>query len=181
MNDRETAHWYVMRDLKRANARQHAYEQLAELGFYVFTPKVRKVVVRQGRKESVEEPYIPSLLFVKCSRACLDPVVERIPTLQYQWLRHQWRMPMTVPDTDMDRFIRAVSATLSPRYYLPSEITPRMCDRPVRIIGGPLDGQEGTLITTRGSKVKRLLVSLPGLLAAGVEVDCEFIQFVGNE
>ena len=47
------------------------------------------------------------------------------------------------------------------KYYLPEEITPEMHNRPIRIVGGPLDGYEGTLLTTRGSKVKRLLVEIP--------------------
>ena len=53
-----------------------------------------------------------------------------------------------------------------------------MLNRPIRIVGGPLDGYEGTLITTRGSKVKRLLVEIPQLLSVGVEVNPEYIQFV---
>ena len=51
-----------------------------------------------------------------------------------------------------------------------------MVNRSIRIVGGPLDGYEGTLLTTRGSKVKRLMVSLPGLLTVGVEVNPEYIQ-----
>ncbi len=46
-----------------------------------------------------------------------------------------------------------------------------MYGRKIRIEGGPLSGYEGRLLTTRGSKVKRLLVELEGFLAVGVEVD----------
>ena len=53
-----------------------------------------------------------------------------------------------------------------------------MRNRRIRIIGGNLDGYEGSLITTRGSKVKRLLVEIPMLLAATVEVETEFIQLL---
>ena len=85
---------------------------------------------------------------------------------------------MVVADTDMERFIRAVDATESPRYYLPEEITPVMYGRKIRIEGGPLNGYEGRLLTTRGSKVKRLLVELEGFLSVGVEVDPEYIQLI---
>ena len=85
---------------------------------------------------------------------------------------------MTVADRDMEHFIRAVNATESPRYYLPEEITPTMYGRKIRIEGGPLSGYEGRLLTTRGSKVKRLLVELEGFLAVGVEVDPEYIQLI---
>ena len=53
-----------------------------------------------------------------------------------------------------------------------------MRKRKILIIGGTLDGYTGTLVTTRGSKVKRLLVELPTLLAAAVEVQPEYIQFL---
>lgn len=181
MDSKKTVQWFVMRDLKRSNARLHAYELLEEKGITVFTPKVCEVVVRQGKKVRVELPCIPSLLFVQESRDRLDPIVEQEKTLQYRYVRHGWCKPMVVPDADMDRFMQAVAATPSPRYYLPSEITPQMYSRRIRIVGGLLDGQEGTLITTRGSKVKRLLVELPGILAVSVEVSPEYIRLVENE
>ena len=53
-----------------------------------------------------------------------------------------------------------------------------MRNRRIRIIGGPLHGYEGSLVTVRGTTVKRLLVELPMLLAAAVEVEPEFIQFL---
>ena len=56
-----------------------------------------------------------------------------------------------------------------------------MLNRKIRIVGGPLDGYEGTLQTVRGSKVKRLLVELPGLLSVAVEVEPEYIQLVHED
>ena len=88
---------------------------------------------------------------------------------------------MTVREADMNRFIRAVESTEFPRYYRPEEITPDMLRRKICIIGGQLDGYEGFLITTRGSKVKRLLVELPSLLAATVEVELEFIRLIEDK
>lgn len=180
MSGEKTIQWFVLRDLKRSNARQRAYELLEERGFTVFTPKVRQIVVRHGKRVLAETPYIPNLLFVRDSRCNLDAIVGQIPTLQYRWHRDVWREPMVVPDAAMERFMQAAAAALSPQYYLPSEITPSMHNRRIRIVGGPLDGLEGTLVTTRGSKVKRLLVELPGLLAVGVEVSCEYIRVVSD-
>lgn len=176
MSDEKTVQWFVMRDLKRANSREHAYEQLQGKNLTVFTPKIWKIIVRQGKRVRLQVPCIPNLLFVYATREQLDPIVEKIPTLQYYYQRHAWCTPMIVPDVEMNRFIHAVEATDTCRFYLPSEITPRMKNRRIRIIGGPFDEYEGTLITTRGSKVKRLLVEIPGLLAVSVEVNPEYIQ-----
>ena len=62
---------------------------------------------------------------------------------------------MTVGEAEMDRFMRAVRSTDSPRYYQPGELTPAQYGRMVRIVGGPLDGYEGRLLSVRGSRVKR--------------------------
>ena len=78
----------------------------------------------------------------------------------------------------LDRFIYAVNGMDLPRYYLPEELTPSMFGRKIRIIGGYLDGYEGYLLTTRGSRVKRLLVDLPNWITAAVEVNPEFIQLL---
>ena len=172
------ARWFVMRDLKRANAKLPAYKLLQEKNVTIFTPMKWRLREVKGKKIRQEVPCIQDLLFVYDSQEHLDPIIELIPTLQYRWLRNTYREPMTVSDTDMERFIRAVGSSVTPKYFLPEEITPEMLNRKIRIVGGPLDGYEGTLLTTRGSKVKRLLVELPDLLAVGVEVNPEYIQFL---
>lgn len=53
-----------------------------------------------------------------------------------------------------------------------------MRNRKIRIVGGPLDGYEGSLVSVRGTAAKRLLVELPMLLAAAVEVEPEYIQLL---
>lgn len=174
----EKARWYVMRDLKRANARRPAYKLLEENKIRFFVPMKWHLVTRQGKRIREKVPFIPDLLFVYSTRGELDPLVDKIPTFQYRWLRNTYRKAMTIPDADMERFILAVSTSESPRYYMPEEVTPAMCGRKVRIVGSPLDGYEGYLLTIRGSKMKRLLVEVKGLLAVGVEVTPEYIQFL---
>lgn len=170
--------WFVMRDLTRSNARHPAYLMLKELELRYFTPMVTKLIVRNGRREVVEVPFMQDLIFVYDTREVLDPIVERVNTFQYRYLRNTNREPMTVRNEEMERFISVVESSKSPRYYRPEEITPDMYNRRIRIVGGQLSGCEGTLVTTRGSKTKRLLVELPLLLAAAVEVEPEFIQLV---
>lgn len=177
-NEEAVAQWYVMRDLKRINAREPAYKLLEGNKMEVFVPKVSRLCVRQGKRIRVEVPFIQDLLFVHETRMNLDPIVEKTPTLQYRWLRNTWREPMTVPDADMERFIHAVNASDNLTYYLPGELTSDMYGRAVRIVGGYLNGYEGKLLTVRGSKVKRLLVELPGFFSVGVKVEPEYIQLL---
>ncbi len=174
----DVAQWFVMRDLKRINAKTPAYKMLKGLDFEVFTPMKWHVVTRKGVKAREEIPAIPDLLFVRSQRQALDPIVGKTATLQYRFLRNTWREPMIVRDADMERFIHAVNSSESVKYYMPGELTPEMYNKKIRIIGGKLNGYEGTLLTVRGSKTKRLLVELPGVLAAGVEVSPEYIIFI---
>lgn len=174
----DACQWFVMRDLTRPNAKLPAYKLLDGLNIRTFTPMVWKLMLNHGKRERRRMPFIHDLLFVYASRAELDSVVETTPMLQYRYLRGGYKMPMTVRPSDMQRFIHAVGFSSSPQYYRPDEVTPAMRNRRIRIIGGNLDGYEGSLITTRGSKVKRLLVEIPMLLAATVEVETEFIQLL---
>lgn len=174
----DACQWFVMRDLTRPNAKLPAYKLLDGLNIRNFTPMVWKLMLNHGKRERRRMPFIHDLLFVYASRAELDSVVETTPMLQYRYLRGGYKVPMTVRAADMQRFIHAVGLSSSPQYYRPDEVTPAMRNRRIRIIGGNLDGYEGSLITTRGSKVKRLLVEIPMLLAATVEVETEFIQLL---
>ena len=174
--DDDRPQWFVMRDLKRWNAKLPAYGLFGGLGMEVFTPMVWKLVTRHGKRIRKQVPFMQDLLFVHGTRQAVDPVVERHDTLQYRYVRGGYKVPMTVREADMQRFIRAVEASDSPRYYAPGEITPNMIGRKVRIVGGPLDGYEGHLQKMQGAHAKRLLVEIPNLLAAAVEVQPEYIQ-----
>ena len=175
-NDR--LQWFVMRDLKRQNAKQPAYKLFKDLGMEVFTPMVWKLSVRHGKRCREEVPFMQDLLFVHAMRQSVAPVVEIYNTIQYRYVRGGYKIPMTVRDGDMQRFIHAVESSENPRYFTLEEISPGMVGRKVRIVGGPLDGYEGHLLKIQGAHVKRLFVELPNLLAAAVEVQPEYIQLI---
>lgn len=173
------AKWFVLRDLKRPNAKQPAYKLLEEMKLEVFTPKKWQLVERRGKKERIEVPFVPDLLFVHDTEENLAPILAKNKTLQHRYVKGKsYCQPMTVPDADMERFIFAVNSSENPQYYLPEEITPQMHGKAIHIVGGPLNGYRGRLLTTRGSKVKRLLVELKDFFCVGVEVNPEYIQFI---
>lgn len=170
--------WFVLRDLKRRHAKMPAYKMFEALKVRYFTPMVHRLVVVNGKRVDQEVPFMQDLLFVKDTREHLDLIVESTPKLQYRYKLGAQHMPIIVPTADMERFIHAVESGDNPKFYSPNEVTPDMVNRKIRIIGGKLDGYTGTLVTTRGSKTKRLLVELPMILAASVEVEAEYIQLI---
>lgn len=172
--------WYVMRDLKRPNAKLPAYKFLESQGVVAFTPMHWRLVNRDGKRISEYVPFIADLLFVYETREKLDAIVAKTPTLQYRFQKGKpYCDPMIVPDDEMHRFMHAVGSVGNPQYYHPSEITPAMCNRNIRIVGGNLDGYEGKLLEVRGSRAKQhILVELPMWLVAAIEVSPEYIQLL---
>ena len=165
-----------MRDLSRRHAKEPAYKLLTAMGFEVFTPMTRKLVIEKGHRKRKEEPFMPDLLFVHDVRERLNPIVNKTANLQYRYIHGGYCEPMIVPNADMERFIHAIQSSRLPRYFRPNEITPDMCGQYVRIVGGALDGYEGHLVTINGSRYKRLMVALPNFLTAAVEVMPEYIE-----
>jgi hypothetical protein len=171
--------WFVMRDLKRNNANVPAYKMLSGKGFKVFTPMKWYLVKKFGHNIREMAPVIQDLLIVYSSRTKLDPIVNNTHTLQYRFFKGGgYQKPMTVRDEDMNRFIDAVKSADSTTFYEPEEITPNMIGRMIRIVGGSLDGYEVPLLKMRGSKKKRIIVELPMILVASVEIEPEFIQLL---
>ena len=171
--------WFVMRDLTRANANRPAWKLLEEEGFHVFTPKIWKIRHKGNRKERELRPVIHDLLFVNSTRNELDPLVDKIPTLQYRVVKGGFfGQAMEVRDDDMQRFIKAVTSSEDILYFAPTEITPKMIGRKVEIIGGPLGGMKGNLLSIRGMRKRRLIVELPGMLTSAVEVSPDYIRFI---
>lgn len=76
-----------MRDLKRPNAKLRAYEMLKDKVERVYTPMVKKTLMRNGKRCLVDVPYIPDLLFVYDCKSVIDPIVSSIPTFQYRFVR----------------------------------------------------------------------------------------------
>ncbi len=168
-----------MRDLKRRTANTLAIHELAKAGLEVFTPMTQMVMKIGGRLQRREVPVIQDLLFVHEAKDKLDPVVEMSPTLQYRYQRGKTKdEPTTVRDEEMERFIFAVSQSETPIYYKPGDLTESMYGKLVHIHGGRLNGYQGRLLSVKGMRKRRLIIELPGLLSAAVEVEPEFIHFV---
>lgn len=171
--------WFVMRDLKRRNSNVLAIHDLTKAGLEVFTPMRQMIMTIGGRLQRREVPVIQDLLFVYESKDTLDPFVEKFPLLQYRFVFGKSQSePMTVRKEEMDRFIYAVSNTEAPIFYKPGELTESMYGKTVRIIGGLLDKFEGRLLSVKGMRKRRLIVEIPNLMAAAVEVDPVYIQSV---
>ncbi len=172
-------HWFVLRDLKRRNSNSLAVFELQNAGLEVFTPMTQMIMRVGGRRQRRDVPVIQDLLFVHESKENLDPYVSRCRTLQYRYLLGKTKEePMTVRDDEMEKFIHAIDKSTSSLYYGPGELSDTMYGKKVRIMGGILDGYEGHLLSVKGMRKRRIIVELPGIITAAVEVEPDFIQIV---
>lgn len=164
--------WFVLRDLKRPNAKLPAYVELPQLGLEVFTPMKVQLAVKKGKRIKENVPVVRDLIFVRATKGTLDPVIRDIPTLQYRFVKGQaYCTPMTVERREMERFIAAVTTFKHPQFFRPEEIRPSMIGARIKIIsGGPMHNMEGNLLKIAGSGKKRLIVEIPELLATAVEI-----------
>lgn len=167
----EEEKWFVLRDLRRG-PREPAFETLRRLGFEVFVPmRWRRGRTEDGSPGAVLAPSVRSLLFVKAARSALDAAMAKAGRLQYLYVRGGgYCVPATVRSRDMERFVAAVRSADDTQWYTAEEAASLRPGPAVRVVGGSLDGCEGLLLTRRGSRVKRLLVRLPGSLCAGVRI-----------
>lgn len=168
-----------MRDLKRRNSNSLAIHDLGNAGLEVFTPMTQMIMTIGGQRQRRDVPVIQDLLFVHEAKDAIDPYVEMYPTLQYRYLFGKTKdEPMTVRNDEMEKFIFAVGNTEAPKFYRPGELTESMYGRKVRIMGGMLDHYEGRLLSVKGMRKRRLIVELPGLITAAVEVEPDYIQII---
>lgn len=141
-----------------------------------------KIVTRGLRRTRQLVPVIPDLLFAQTEKPQLDEIILQTPTLQYRYGPGQnFDNPMTVREADMHRFILAIESVDEEdvRYFTPEELTRCNIGSRIRIVdGGPLDGYEGRLLSLRGSKKRRLLVELPGLLTAAIEITPAYVTLL---
>lgn len=171
--------WFVLRDFKKWNAKAPAYKELPKVGVRCFTPMHWIIATGNNKRTREYVPVIRNLLFAYDSREVLDPIIARTESLQYQFVRGGGRgTPMTVSDSEMERFINAVNNDPSPIYFTPDEITANMFGKEIIVTGGPLDGYTGRLLKLKGSKKKRLIVEIKGLMTAAIEIIPEYIKLV---
>lgn len=171
--------WFVMRDLKRRNSNILAVHDLAKAGLEVFTPMTQMIMTIGGRRQRRDVPVIQDLLFVHETKETVDSFVAVHRTLQYRYQFGKTKNePLTVREGEMQKFIYAVNHSESTLYYKPGEITDKMYGKKVRIIGGMLDQYEGRLLSVKGMRKRRLIVELPQLITAAIEVEPDYIQII---
>lgn len=174
----EGARWFVMNAYK---SEKKAEEKLAEEGgMEHFVPKRYAVRCYHGVKSKRLVPAIPGLVFVRASLRRIAEFKKEHGFLRFAtWRKSTGTEFLVVPDRQMEDFIKVASRVGETAYYRPEEIDIRKGAR-VRILGGPLDGVEGTFMRVKGKRDRRIVVVLEGVMAVAAEVRPDLVEVIGK-
>ena len=157
--------WFAMsatfgRELK-------AKEYLESKNVECFVPMRWSIVAdRQQKKSRQLIPAIKNLIFAHTTKERIQELKRGVNYLQYLTCNDDGRrVPIIVPDGQMQQFIAVCESHDDRLVYLsPEEINLSEGTR-VRIIGGGLDGVEGTFVKVKNKRKKRVVVEVRGVVA----------------
>ena len=149
-----------------------------QYGLEAFVPLKYQVKTLRGQKQRALVPALSGLLFIK---GTLDEVQEYIQNAHYRvYIRKSTFSNkedyLTVPTKAMEDFI-AVTENHEAQviYYRPEEISLQAGDQ-IRIKGGLYDGRDGIIMRIKGKRNKHLVVQIPGMIVAAVELSPEMVE-----
>lgn len=174
LEEKKAVRWYVMRAYKCEAKAESLLSNIPGLEFYM--PKREVLRTYHGKKQVVKVPVIASLFFVHGRRLDIQPVKESYPFIQYAMTgRGDDRKFMTVPDKQMEDFIRVAESDGAKRFLMPDDIDLTKGTR-VRIASGALIGLTGTFIRVKGNRKRTVVVMLDNLLGVSVEISSDIIE-----
>ena len=152
-------------------------------GLASFVPLQYTVKKIRGQKQRALIPAITGMIFVK---GTLDELKDYIQKSHYPIYLKKSTFSnkedfLTVPTHAMEEFIAVTeSHEEHVTYFRPEEISLQAGDK-IRIKGGFYDGREGIIIRIKGKRNKHLVVQIPGLLVAAVEVTPDILELIEDD
>ena len=174
---RQWFQWFAMSATFRRELR--ARTLFDDAGIECFIPmKYMAVTKCNGRKAKELVPAVHNLIFVHADKEQIQDIKKDIPWLQWLTRSSDGRnVPIIVPDRDMEQFIQVTRDSNEKLVYLrPDEIDLRK-GTPIRILGGPFNGIEGTFIKIQGHRNRRVVVMLKNIIGVAMaEITPDLIE-----
>lgn len=174
--------WYVIGSLSRQNELKIRDALRAE-GRECFVPLRYEISQSRGKVQRRVRRLVPAVAGLVFLKGELEELKE---FLYYRKERVFLRKStysnreeyLKVSDHDMENFIAVTEkAGEHITYFDPSEIQLRPGDR-IRVNGGMFDGREGVIMRVKGKRRKQLVVSIPGILIASVEMEPDLVEVI---
>ena len=174
--------WYVLGCLS-VHHEEKVRDALRKAGFRSHVPMKYEVKTVRRQEQRTMVPAITGLIFVRATEEALK-----------EYIRHKSRESiymrkstfsnkqdyLTVPDYAMERFIEFTNIRQEKiTYFKPEELNLKEGEK-IRIKGGIYDGYEGTILRLKGKRNKHLVVQIPGVIIAAVELEPELVEPLNN-
>ena len=149
-------------------------------GLRSFVPLTYSVKSVKGHDRRVLVPALTKYIYVK---GTLEEVQEYVGNAHFQVFIQRSTFTghkefLTVPTKAMEDFI-AVTENNEERvtYFNPGEIRLNVGDQ-IRVKGGLYDGREGIIMRVKGKRNRHLVVQIPGILIAAIEMTPDMIEMI---
>ena len=154
-------------------------DDIRNYGLEAFVPLKYEIKTIKHQKHRALVPAMPGLMFAK---GTLDELQEYIQNHAHfpVYLRKSTfsnkKDYLTVRDKDMEAFIAATENNEAHiTYFRPDEINLQAGDK-IRVKGGIYDGKVGIVMRIKGKRNKHLVVQIPGMLVAAIEMEPELVE-----
>lgn len=137
-------------------------DQVVRAGGAVFLPTVRRVSVYRGKRRSAEVPLFPGYVFVSAASFLNNPAIPH---------SCRQKVAQVLRPTDPDRLrseLLQLAGLLTDRKLIQERVVGQPGDR-IRVVGGPLTGNEGTIVRLKPNKYA--VVVEVSLIGARLEVE----------
>lgn len=149
-------------------------------GLQSFVPLKYEVKNVRGREQRQLVPALSRYIFIK---GTLDEVQDYIANAHYVVYIQRSTFSghkefLTVPTKAMEDFI-AITEHHEEHvtYFSPQEIRLNVGDQ-IRVKGGIYDGREGVIMRIKGKRNRHLVVQIPGILIAAIEMSPDMIELL---
>lgn len=181
LRDKNKQYWFVIgsrNHMKELQIRDEARNK----GLEAFVPVIYTYKVIRGQKQRKLIPAINGFVFVKATTTEMEELILKSKFTIYPKKssfsgREEF---LTIANRDMENFIAVIEKSQENiTYFKPDEIPLNPGDR-IRIQGGLYDGREGIIMRIKSKRNKHLVVQIPGLLVAAVELKPELVAINDN-
>lgn len=154
-------------------------DDIRNYGLEAFVPLKYHIKTIKQQKHRALVPAIPGLMFAKGRLEELKEYIQdhsHYPVYLRKSTFSNKEDYLTVRTKEMEEFIAVTEdheAHIT--YFRPEEINLQAGDR-IRVKGGLYDGKEGIVMRIKGKRNKHLVVQIPGMLVAAIEMAPELVE-----
>ena len=177
--DAQEQFWFVIGSTNRMKELQIRNEARNQ-GLEAFVPVMYAYQTIRGQKQRRLVPALSGYIFVKATTVELQDFFAKshyilFPRKSTFTNKNDF---LTVPNHDMENFIAVTECSKEQiTYFKPDEIVLQTGDK-IRIQGGIYDGREGIIMRIKGKRNKHLVVQIPGVIVAAVELKPDMVSLL---